>query len=175
VQSAAAAAAAEAAAAAAAEGRPVAVPPPKPSGGAVDHAVLRRIHFLYTRALRKFKGDLRLWVRRMASHLFPVTPAGTPLRLLPRARRLARALARLRQRCVTAFAPDEGSVTEEYWPYARWRFVQRTASQALTVLATQQMLRAVGLGACAPAARRRARAEPLPAQAPAGACPPLPP
>jgi len=85
---------------------------------------------------------------------------------------LARALARLRQRCVAAFVPDDGSVTAEYWPYARWRFVQRTAAQALTVLATQQMLRAVGLGACAPSARRRAPAEPLPAQAPAGACPP---
>ena len=65
---------------------------------------------------------------------------------------LARSISRLRQRCMAAFLPDEGSVTCEYWAYARWRFAQRTASQALTVLATQQMLRAVGLGVC-PAAR----------------------
>jgi U3 small nucleolar RNA-associated protein 6 len=35
--------------------------------GAGDHSIVRRIHFLYTRALRKFRGDLRLWVRRQCS------------------------------------------------------------------------------------------------------------
>lgn len=61
---------------------------------------------------------------------------------------LARSLARLKQRCAAALLPDEESVTEEYWAYSRWRFVQRVAAQTLTVLATQQMLRAVGMGAC---------------------------
>ncbi len=26
-----------------------------------DHAIVRRIHFIYERATRKFRGDLRLW------------------------------------------------------------------------------------------------------------------
>ena len=36
---------------------------PHAASGAGDHALVQRIHFLYTRALRKFRGDLRLWVR----------------------------------------------------------------------------------------------------------------
>ena len=42
-------------------------PAPSAPGGAGDHAILRRIHFLYERALRKFRGDLRLWVRPLCS------------------------------------------------------------------------------------------------------------
>ena len=38
-------------------------------------------------------------------------------------------------------------MTEDYWDYARWRFAQRVASSMITVLATQQMLYAVGLNA----------------------------
>lgn len=38
-------------------------------------------------------------------------------------------------------------MSDEYYDYCRWRFVQRIASSALSVLATQQMLFAVGLGA----------------------------
>ena len=60
---------------------------------------------------------------------------------------LGRALRRAQRRVWGAFMPDTESVTPDYWDYARWRFVQRVAAQALTVLATQQMLRAVGLGA----------------------------
>ena len=26
-----------------------------------DHAIVRRVHFIYQRATRKFRGDLRLW------------------------------------------------------------------------------------------------------------------
>jgi len=65
--------------------------------------------------------------------------------LSPRA--LAREAARQRRRCVAAFFPDAASVTCDYWPYARFRFLQRAAAQALAVLATQNMLLAVGLGA----------------------------
>ena len=61
---------------------------------------------------------------------------------------LGRALRRAQRRVWGAFMPDTESVTPDYWDYARWRFVQRVAAQALAVLATQQMLRAVGLGAC---------------------------
>jgi hypothetical protein len=46
-----------------------------------------------------------------------------------------------------AFFPDPDGVTPEYVDYCRWRFTQRVASSALSVLATQQMLFAVGLGA----------------------------
>jgi hypothetical protein len=60
---------------------------------------------------------------------------------------LGRALRRAQRRVWGAFMPDTESVTPDYWDYARWRFVQRVAAQALAVLATQQMLRAVGLGA----------------------------
>lgn len=62
-------------------------------------------------------------------------------------RTLARELGRQRRRCVAAFFPDAASVTQDYWPYARFRFLQRAAAQALAVLATQNMLLAVGLGA----------------------------
>lgn len=61
------------------------------------------------------------------------------------------ALLRGAARCVRslsdAFVPDARAVTPDYWPYARWRFVQRVAAQAISVLGTQQMLRALGLGA----------------------------
>ncbi len=60
---------------------------------------------------------------------------------------LARALERQRRQTVAAFFPDAASVTPDYWPYARFRFLQRVAAQCLTVLATQNMLLAVGLGA----------------------------
>lgn len=46
-----------------------------------------------------------------------------------------------------AFFPEPKLVTPDYWAYARWRFLQRVASSVITVLATQQMLFAVGLGA----------------------------
>ena len=29
--------------------------------GLAEHAIVRRIHFIYERATRKFRGDLRLW------------------------------------------------------------------------------------------------------------------
>lgn len=54
-----------------------------------------------------------------------------------------RALLRLR----SVLLPDADGVTREYWYYARWRFAQRIASSALGVLATQQLLFAVGVGA----------------------------
>ena len=34
--------------------------------GSADTAGIRRIHFIYTRALRKFRGDLRLWTKYFA-------------------------------------------------------------------------------------------------------------
>ena len=57
--------------------------------------------------------------------------------------RASRFAARVRD----AFLPSRDSVTEDYWAYARFRFIQRGASSCMTVFATQQMLRAVGLGA----------------------------
>ena len=60
---------------------------------------------------------------------------------------LGRMLRRAQSRLCGAFLPDVESVTSDYWDYARWRFVQRVAAQALAVLGTQQMLLAVGLGA----------------------------
>ena len=56
-------------------------------------------------------------------------------------------LARLSDKARDAFLPSAGSVTEDYWEYARFRFYQRCASSCITVFATQQMLQAVGLGA----------------------------
>ena len=44
-----------------------------------------------------------------------------------------------------AFLP--ANVTSDYWEYARWRCCQRVASSMLNVLATQQMLYAIGIGA----------------------------
>ena len=43
--------------------------------------------------------------------------------------------------------PQKTSVTSDYWDYAKYRFTQRIASSCMTVLATQQMLAAIGLGA----------------------------
>ena len=34
--------------------------------GSADTAGIRRIHFIHTRALRKFRGDLRLWTKYFA-------------------------------------------------------------------------------------------------------------
>eukprot|EP00897_Mesotaenium_endlicherianum_P008588 jgi/Mesen1/7758/ME000408S06867 len=45
----------------------------------------------------------------------------------------------------TALMPQH--VSEAYWPYMRWKFLQRTVSSILKVNATQAMLRAVGVGA----------------------------
>lgn len=89
-------------------------------------------------------------VRLVDPQSFSIGAAGSPGKrqsaLSPAA--LGRALGRARARTIAAFLPDQISVTADYWAYARWRFVQRVAAQALTVLATQQLLRAVGLGAC---------------------------
>lgn len=46
-----------------------------------------------------------------------------------------------------SFFPQKTSVTSDYWDYAKYRFTQRIASSCMTVLATQQMLAAIGLGA----------------------------
>jgi U3 small nucleolar RNA-associated protein 6 len=50
--------------------------------GAGDHAVVQRIHFLYTRALRKFRGDLRLWVR-VSAQVQPLLLWARPLTSRP--------------------------------------------------------------------------------------------
>mmetsp|Transcript_14306 Transcript_14306/g.24221 ORF Transcript_14306/g.24221 Transcript_14306/m.24221 type:complete len:605 (-) Transcript_14306:83-1897(-) len=47
----------------------------------------------------------------------------------------------------SSFFPDPEGVTPEYFEYSKWRFVQRIASSSLSVMATQQMLMAIGLGA----------------------------
>ena len=46
-----------------------------------------------------------------------------------------------------SFFPQKSSVTSDYWDYAKYRFTQRIASSCMTILATQQMLAAIGLGA----------------------------
>ena len=46
-----------------------------------------------------------------------------------------------------SFLPQKSSVTSDYWDYAKYRFTQRIASSCMTILATQQMLAAIGLGA----------------------------
>ena len=46
-----------------------------------------------------------------------------------------------------SFFPQKSSVTSDYWDYAKYRFTQRIASSCMTILATQQMLTAIGLGA----------------------------
>lgn len=58
-------------------------------------------------------------------------------------KRLERQVSRTKD----SFLPDANSVSEDYWEYARFRFVQRVASSCISVFATQQMLQAVGLGA----------------------------
>ena len=46
-----------------------------------------------------------------------------------------------------SFFPQKSSVTSDYWDYAKYRFTQRIASSCMTILGTQQMLAAIGLGA----------------------------
>lgn len=58
-------------------------------------------------------------------------------------RRMERAAVRMRD----SLFPARESVTEDYWEYAKFRFLQRMASSCITVFATQQMLAAIGMGA----------------------------
>ena len=44
-----------------------------------------------------------------------------------------------------AFVPE--NVSPDYWPYARWRFLQRISASVLSVYSTECMLRAIGIGA----------------------------
>ena len=58
-------------------------------------------------------------------------------------RRMERTAVRMRN----SLFPARESVTEDYWEYAKFRFLQRMASSCITVFATQQMLAAIGMGA----------------------------
>ena len=58
-------------------------------------------------------------------------------------RRMERTAVRARN----SLFPARESVTEDYWEYAKFRFLQRMASSCITVFATQQMLAAIGMGA----------------------------
>eukprot|EP00976_Prorocentrum_cordatum_P009264 184788-Prorocentrum_minimum.AAC.1 len=73
----------------------------------------------------------------------------TPDRYNTRAvfQRLPRGLKLKADEAWDSFFPDPKGVTPEYYLYCKWRFLQRIASSALSVMATQQMLMAVGLGA----------------------------
>jgi U3 small nucleolar RNA-associated protein 6 len=131
---------------------------PAGTSGAGDHAILRRIHFLYERALRKFRGDLRLWVRPatrpMRTCSLPVfrlslfssltlPPPHTRARRQSRlfafcrlhggSRAMSRALAR-----ALALHPTEPAL----WSYAAsWEFRQRKDAPAARAL-MQRALRA---------------------------------
>ena len=56
-------------------------------------------------------------------------------------------MERTAQRARNSLFPTRESVTEDYWEYAKFRFLQRMASSCITVFATQQMLAAIGMGA----------------------------
>jgi glutamate N-acetyltransferase/amino-acid N-acetyltransferase len=58
-----------------------------------------------------------------------------------------RRMERTAQRARNSLFPTRESVTEDYWEYAKFRFLQRMASSCITVFATQQMLAAIGMGA----------------------------
>ena len=58
-----------------------------------------------------------------------------------------RRMERTAQRARNSLFPTRESVTEYYWEYAKFRFLQRMASSCITVFATQQMLAAIGMGA----------------------------
>ena len=66
-----------------------------------------------------------------------------PLRLARNKRAFMRQMDAIRD----SLFPSSASVTSDYWDYAKYRFSQRVASSTMTVLATQQMLAAIGLGA----------------------------
>jgi len=61
--------------------------------------------------------------------------------------RLPRNFRRKLDEAWDSFFPDPNGVSPEYYLYCKWRFLQRIASSSLSVMATQQMLLAVGLGA----------------------------
>lgn len=58
-----------------------------------------------------------------------------------------RRMERTASRARNSLFPTRESVTEDYWEYAKFRFLQRMASSCITVFATQQMLAAIGMGA----------------------------
>jgi len=66
-----------------------------------------------------------------------------PLHLGRKKRAFLRQLDAIRDSLV----PQKSSVSSDYWDYAKYRFTQRMASSTMSVLATQQMLAAIGLGA----------------------------
>mmetsp|Transcript_24956 Transcript_24956/g.69595 ORF Transcript_24956/g.69595 Transcript_24956/m.69595 type:complete len:543 (-) Transcript_24956:36-1664(-) len=69
------------------------------------------------------------------------------LAALPLKERLQADVEALHQKVKRAFFPLESSVTPDYWIYAKWRSVQRVFTSMLSILATQAMLEAVGVGA----------------------------
>eukprot|EP00873_Tetraselmis_striata_P003927 jgi/Tetstr1/424191/TSEL_014797.t1 len=66
---------------------------------------------------------------------------------LPPLQRSMAKLAQWQQSAVDAFFPSPDAVTDDYWPYARWKAQHRVFSSMLSILSTQAMLQAVGVGA----------------------------
>ena len=83
-------------------------------------------------------GDEKLQLKARGSHI----ESGDEPHPMAGNRRLR---DQLRRACVDAFVPK--GVSQDYWSYAKWRFVQRIFSSILNVYSTECMLRAVGVGA----------------------------